>query len=48
MPPPHEGTRLFEANLWIRTAFQLSTHRFMTNDEKALEVERCLLRMAWR
>ena len=45
MPDVNVSTRHFAANLWLKTAFQLTARRYLTATEKHVEVERCLLRV---
>ena len=45
MPPQNESARHFEANLWLNSAFELCTRRYLTHSEKRVEVERRPLRV---
>ena len=45
MPHDPESTRRVEVGMWLKHAFELATHRFLTHDEKHVEAERALLRV---
>jgi len=45
MPHDPESTRRVEAGPWLKHAFELSTHSYLTHAEKRMEAERSLLRV---